>query len=160
MTRKEIESGAQIFIIAGSETTATVLAGALYLLLTCPEYLTKLTQDVRSSFKSEDDISMQSTANLPFLNAVLQESLRLYPPVPNTFPRETPQPGEMVCGKFVPAGATVGIHHWASYRSNRNFHLPDEFIPERWLGDERFKDDRRDAFQPFSYGPRNCIGQK
>lgn len=160
MTRKEIETGAQIFIIAGSETTASLLAGALHLLLTNPDPLKKLTQEIRSSFKREDDIDMQSTSNLTFLNAVLQESLRLYPPVPNTFPRATPQPGEMICGKFVPGGATVGIHHWASYRSARNFHLPDDFIPERWLGDDRFKDDRRDVCQPFSYGPRNCIGQK
>lgn len=38
--------------------------------------------------------------------------------------------------------------------------MPDDFIPERWMGDERFVDDRTDAFQPFSFGSRNCIGRK
>jgi len=52
------------------------------------------------------------------------------------------------------------VTHWAAYRSPANFFLPDNFIPERWLGqDQRFKDDNRDAFQPFSTGPRNCIGR-
>lgn len=161
MTKREIQAAASIFLIAGSETTATLLAGAFYLLLTNPKYLSRLTDEVRTAFKRESDIDMQSAANLPFLQAVIQESLRLYPPAPNTLPRQTPEPGEIVCGKFVPAKYTVGIHQWSANRSSRNFYLPDEFIPERWMGtDERFEHDKRDACQPFSYGPRNCIGQK
>lgn len=46
------------------------------------------------------------------------------------------------------------------YHNPKNFELLDAFIPERWLGDSRFKDDRVEAFQPFSVGPRNCIGKK
>lgn len=45
------------------------------------------------------------------------------------------------------------------YRSPENFVLPDSFIPERWLGDARFANDRKDAFQPFLFGARNCIGR-
>lgn len=48
----------------------------------------------------------------------------------------------------------------AAYHSEENFRDPDEFVPERFLGDERYKNDRFDVLQPFSYGPRNCIGQK
>jgi aspirochlorine biosynthesis cytochrome P450 monooxygenase len=161
MTVREIQAGASIFLIAGSETTATLLAGAFYLLLTNPKYFDQLTDEIRTTFKHESDITMQSTASIPFLQAVLQESLRLYPPAPNTFPRETPEPGEIVCGRFVPAKTAVGVHQWAANRSSQNFYLPDDFIPERWMGtDERFENDKRDAAQPFSYGPRNCIGQK
>lgn len=49
---------------------------------------------------------------------------------------------------------------FAAYHSEANFHLPNEFIPERWLDDERFVNDNKAAFQPFSTGPRNCVGRK
>lgn len=161
MTYRELIGAAVIFLAAGSETTATLLSGALYLLLTHRESLEQLTAEIRTTFKSESDIDMHSTTNLPFLQAVLQESLRLYPPAPNTFPRRTPAPGEIVCGRFVPAKTTVGVHQWSANRSSLNFYLPDTFVPERWMGrDKRFENDKRDACQPFSFGPRNCIGQK
>jgi cytochrome P450 len=48
----------------------------------------------------------------------------------------------------------------ATYRSPLNFRDPDSFIPERFLGDERFVNDNRSALNPFSLGPRNCIGKK
>lgn len=56
---------------------------------------------------------------------------------------------------------TVGIYHWVMFRSPEYFAEPDEYIPERWLGqDARFKNDNLAVVQPFSYGPRNCIGRK
>jgi len=54
----------------------------------------------------------------------------------------------------------VYMSQHAAYHSTRNFAEPDSFIPERWLGDERFADDERAGFQPFSFGPRNCLGKK
>lgn len=64
----------------------------------------------------------------------------------------------MIAGKHVPSGTLVAFAHWAAYHSPRNFSLPLEFHPERWTGDSKFVDDNRDVFQPFSVGPRNCIG--
>lgn len=54
----------------------------------------------------------------------------------------------------------VEVWQWSSYRHPDHFKQPEEFIPERWLGDPRFKNDKKDVFQPFSVGPRNCIGKK
>lgn len=54
----------------------------------------------------------------------------------------------------------VGIYHWVMFRFPEYFKDPEEYIPERHLEDERFKDDNRGVLQPFSYGPRNCIGRK
>jgi hypothetical protein len=54
----------------------------------------------------------------------------------------------------------IGVWHWAMFRNANNFLLPNSFIPERWLGDKRFVNDNKQSFQPFSYGPRNCIGKK
>lgn len=161
MTPDEIEAASSILIIAGSETTATLLSGATYLLLKNPKALETLKREIRSSFRTEKDINFQSVAQLPYLHAVLEESLRLYPPVPSTFPRTTPAPGEIVCGRFVPEKTSVGVHQWATYRSERNFRDANSFIPERWLdNDARFADDDKKAFQPFSYGPRKCLGKK
>ncbi|CVL13355.1 cytochrome P450 [Fusarium proliferatum] len=159
MSIDELYVGASFLIIAGSETTATLLSGATYLLLTNPPILETLKQEIRSSFTDEADINLQNTAPLTYLNAVLEESLRMYPPVPSTFPRQTPLSGEVICGQFVKGGTSVGIHQWATFRSAENFHDPDVFHPERWLGDPRFAADQKDAFQPFSHGPRNCLGK-
>lgn len=65
----------------------------------------------------------------------------------------------MICGRWVAPGVRCSIHQYVAYHSAANFKDPDSFVPERWLGDPRYADDRRDAWQPFSYGPRNCIGQ-
>ena len=160
MSIDELHVGASFLIIAGSETTATLLSGATYLLLTNPPILETLKHEIRSAFTNEADINIQNTTSLAYLNAVLEESLRMYPPVPNTFPRKTPLSGEIICGQFVKGGTSVGIHYWATFRSAQNFHGRDVFHPERWLGDPRFAADQKDAFQPFSYGPRNCLGKK
>lgn len=73
--------------------------------------------------------------------------------------------GNTVNGKYVPAGAMLSISHWAAYHSPTNFHLPNEYHPERWLpinsknSNEHFENDVRRIHQPFSAGTRNCIGQ-
>lgn len=54
----------------------------------------------------------------------------------------------------------VNNWQWIQNYNPENFNMPNSFIPERWLGDARFASDKRDAFQPFSWGPRNCIGKK
>jgi cytochrome P450 len=54
----------------------------------------------------------------------------------------------------------VAASHWAMYNSEQNFKDPKLFIPERWMGDERFANDERTALQPFSVGPRDCVGKK
>lgn len=63
-------------------------------------------------------------------------------------------------GKWVPGGTRVSVHHWSTYRSAANYHEPNSFVPERWLGgDARYQDDRRESYQPFGYGSRVCVGQ-
>ena len=161
MTRPEIISSASVLIIAGSETTATLLSGATYHLLQNPAKMARLQDEVRSAFGSLDEMTLISTSKLPYLHAVIEESLRMYPPVADMLPRRTPAEGEMVAGQWVPGNTVVGVHHWSTYRDPKNFAQPDTFAPERFLPDapSEFAQDRKDALQPFSWGPRNCLGK-
>lgn len=72
--------------------------------------------------------------------------------------RITSPQGNVIAGRFVPGRTSVSISHWSCYHSLDNFQDPEKFAPERWLGDERYKNDRKRALQPFSLGPRNCLG--
>lgn len=85
----------------------------------------------------------------------INEALRLYPPVPIGIPRLLAN-DQLIGTTPLPKGTRVSVHHYAAYRSTTNFTNPEQFIPERWLSGY---EDKRDVFQPFSYGPRNCLGQ-
>lgn len=103
MTREEIKATCRILIIAGSETTATLLSGATFLLLKNPSAMKKAVDEVRNTFVHASDITFASvTAQLPYLNACLEESLRLYPPVPSVLPRRTGPEGDIINGRFIP----------------------------------------------------------
>jgi cytochrome P450 len=159
MTTGELYSNASVLIIAGSETTATLLSGCTYHLLKNPNVLQKLVKEVREAFASNEEITITGVNNLAYMLAVLDESLRIYPPVPQGLPRRVGPEGDTVGGKWVPGGTSVAIHQYAANHDPKNFALPDQFIPERFLGDPRFANDKSQALQAFSVGPRNCIGR-
>jgi cytochrome P450 len=159
LTRAEMDSNAVSFLLAGTETSATALAGTTFLLLRNPTAYRKLVTEIRSRFSSADQISVDEVGKLDYLVAVLHEGMRYYPPAATGLARVVPAGGDVISGRYIPGGATVYISMPATGRSARNFRDPDEFVPERWLGDERFEGDRRAAHQPFSFGPRNCIGK-
>jgi hypothetical protein len=93
---------ASTLIVAGSETTATLLSGAIYLLLANPDKLAKLVKEVRSTFKSDEEITLTSVQSLTYMLACLNESLRCYPPVASGLPRVVPKGGNVVAGQFIP----------------------------------------------------------
>ncbi|KAH7403136.1 cytochrome P450 monooxygenase-like protein [Cadophora sp. MPI-SDFR-AT-0126] len=153
---------ANMLVIAGSETVATALAGTTYYLLHTPRALGRLVQEVRSSFIRCKDINGDTTQSLPYLNAVISEGLRIFPPVPAGLPRVSS--GDTISGYAVPAGTSVSTSFWTTTRSPSYFSSPRSFCPERWLDrdhpfwEDRFADDVKDASRPFSIGPRACIG--
>ncbi|KAK1975033.1 cytochrome P450 [Colletotrichum cereale] len=159
MSKSEIEQTADTLIIAGSETTASVLSSVTFFLTTHPEAMAKLVEEVRTSFSSEKSIDVLSVQNLRYMLAVLNESMRLYPVVPISPTRIIKPGGDYICERYVPAGTRVMVSQWPIYHDEKHFALPDSFIPERWLGDARFANDIKSALQPFSVGPRNCIGR-
>lgn len=112
MTREEIISNSGFLLIAGSETTATLLSGATYHLLSNPNVLKKLQAEVRHAFQSEDEItplSARSPGKLPYMEAVLTESLRMHPPLPASLPRIIGSTGDLIDGRFVPPNVIASI---------------------------------------------------
>lgn len=98
----KLRTTASLLIVAGSETTATLLSGVLYLLTTHPETLSRLTKEVRSAFKNEEDIDFVSVSQLQYMLACLDEGLRMYPPAPLGLPRDVPKGGANIAGHWVP----------------------------------------------------------
>lgn len=95
-----------------------------------------------------------------YLSACLEEALRIYPPSPATHARYVPPGGMTIDGQYMPEGMAVGIAINAVCNSPLNFKDPEKFVPERWTGeDPAYKNDRIEAAQVFSLGPRNCIGR-
>ncbi|KAK8137103.1 hypothetical protein PG984_005043 [Apiospora sp. TS-2023a] len=162
LTETEIILNMVLFISAGSETTANLITGWTYFMLRHPAKLARATSEVRGAFPGADsEIRWEGVKNLKYLEATIHEALRLFSPAAANQMRVVGPQGATVCGHFVPAGTTAGIAPYAAVHSPRNFSYPDDFAPERWLGDgdPRYAGDRLQASQAFSVGPRGCIGK-
>ncbi|KAI0861523.1 benzoate 4-monooxygenase cytochrome P450 [Xylaria cubensis] len=157
VSNQQIAAHASDFVIAGSDTTATTLASLIYYLLRNPTVMSRLTEEIRTSFQSYEEITYNSTASLQYLRAALLEAMRIYPPVPMGLPRAVPEGGDTVDGVFLPGGVTVSTNPIATCLSNHNFHDPWSFKPERWIGKNECDD--LECSQPFSLGTRGCMGR-
>ncbi|KAL8666884.1 MAG: hypothetical protein Q9202_001124 [Teloschistes flavicans] len=159
MSLEELHENSALFIAAGSETTATLLAGAVWSLLKNPMWMQKLKDEVRLKFARAQDIRLQETDKLKILHAVISESFRMYPPALSGQPRVSPPMGDYISGFFVPPKTGVSLNVYAACMSHRNFTSPGTFAPSRWLSDAQYENDKLDVVQPFSVGSRNCIGK-
>ncbi|KAK5989521.1 Cytochrome P450 monooxygenase astJ [Cladobotryum mycophilum] len=159
----EMLATAPIIVVAGSETTATALSGLMFQLTQQPEIYKKVTDEIRATFSSEDDITLRSSATLEYLHACTEEILRFYPPAAETSPRIST--GRLIAGNYVPAGTRMSVYQFQTFRNPDHWAEPDSFIPERWLSethplyDPKFKSDNHAIFKPFSFGARDCIGK-
>jgi cytochrome P450 len=102
MTKLEIMKNSGILIIAGSETTATLLSGVTFFLLKNPRTYEKVRAEVRGAFSAAKEMTLTSTSRLLYLHACLNEALRLYPPVPIALPRRTGPEEAIIDGHFIP----------------------------------------------------------
>ncbi|KAF2706016.1 cytochrome P450 [Pleomassaria siparia CBS 279.74] len=163
MSRGSMNANSNIFMMAGTETTATALCGLTCLLLKNPDKMKKLVDEVRA-VPSKEELNGLKMRHLKYLGAVIEEGLRVYPAVPAANLRDIAPGGNVIMGDHLPEKTVVGISHWSAFHSPLNFHNPDAFVPERWiLDDEEYKEyhdfDKRHGFKPFSDGPRNCLGK-
>lgn len=156
----------------GSDTANTALAAMFYFLSHHPKVLTRLTTTIRTTFSDVESIVAGSKLNsLVYLRACLDECLRICPPVPMPLPRDVLSGGLQVDGHFFPEGTVVGVPTYTLHHTEKYFDRPFEYDPSRWLvqgadgtkdGEGRSKEEitkAREAFCPFSLGPRACIGK-
>ncbi|EJF67274.1 high nitrogen upregulated cytochrome P450 monooxygenase 2 [Dichomitus squalens] len=167
----EVVADGTLAIVAGSDTTSSVLSNIFYCLLTHPEAYTRLRAEVDSYYPSgEDALNTKHHANMPYLNAVINEAMRLFPPVSDGSQRVVPigSGGKILEDSYLPEGTITTVHMYSIHRDSRNFSpLPDSFWPERWI--HAAADDKSvigmklvhntAAFFPFSFGPGNCPGK-
>ena len=107
LSRSQMYAHSNLFMIAGTETTATLLSGLTFYLLANKEKMGRLTAELRDAFDSEEEISIERLQSLKYLQACIDEGLRMYPPISNGLPRLVPPTGATIDGQQVPAGASA-----------------------------------------------------
>jgi cytochrome P450 len=142
-----------VIFMAGHETTANCLAWAWYLLSQAPDVEARLHAELDSVLAGRPP-TLADLPALPYTRAVIDETLRLYPPVP-LLVREAGR-DEMLRRRKVPAGSLVMVVPWLLHRHRLYWQRPDYFIPERFMPGHAVHD--RFAYVPFSIGPRVCAG--
>ncbi|CAG8958436.1 hypothetical protein HYFRA_00011113 [Hymenoscyphus fraxineus] len=148
---------------AGFDPLTNQLSAIVYNLCTSPEKMERVVTEIRQRYQTSEEITAESLQGLKYVNAVINEALRIHTSAAFGLPRVSP--GAKVDGHYVPQGVVVQTCHYATTHDERYFHRPFEFHPERFLPrshplyEERFSHDDMDGFNPFSKGPRGCPGQ-
>jgi cytochrome P450 len=149
---QEMVDQVAIFFLAGHETSASALSWALYLLATHPEVQDRAAEEAMAW---PENPAFSDLSKLKFIRDVFRETLRLYPPVPMMV-RQNRQ-GEVFRNRKVAPGAQVVLSPWHLHRHERLWENPDGFDPDRWQSDAA-RGSAREAYLPFSSGPRVCTG--
>lgn len=174
-SRQQLNIESSLLIAAGADTTSLTLAAATFYLVYNPRVKDMLAEEVKSFFSVQDEkeVSPSQLVSLPYLRAVVEETLRLAPPVPSVLPREVLLGGITIDGSWIPEGTVVGVSAFAIHRNSEYYPEPEKFYPERWIVETEvialsplphvFRTSEavsvaRQAFFAFSQGSRGCIG--
>ena len=165
-TNEEIKDQTLTFILAGHETTSNLMLWTLYILMTHPAVYQACQDEVDRVLPDQTVPTSELLATLPTIEAVLQETLRLYPPAP-FFVRQCTK--DQTIGSAtdrpltIPVGTTVLINTYLIHRRAEYWPRPLEFDYTRWVRDPvtglKPKLAHPCCYLPFAAGPRNCIGQ-
>ncbi|WP_289664916.1 cytochrome P450 [Flavobacterium panacagri] len=153
MSVEQLIDEIKVLFIAGHETTANALTFTLHLLGKNPEIQQKIFDEI-TEIESKTDNVIEQLQKMIYTNAVLNESMRLYPPAWIT-DRQNLEDDSLVQFK-IKKNTLIGVSFYELHRNPKYWENPDEFIPERFLGDQ--KKESMQYFYPFGAGPRMCIG--
>lgn len=148
----------RLIIVAGSDTTASTLTHIFYHIAREPSNGEKLRQELASLRREDGSFDTKDLGNADHLNGMINEALRLHPPVPSGLSRQTPPEGLMIGNTEVPGDTIVSVQLFTVGRSEKAWERPLDFVPERWYS----KPDmirNRNAYAPFSIGRYGCIGK-
>ncbi|XP_054422118.1 cytochrome P450 4V2 [Pteronotus mesoamericanus] len=158
LSHDDIREEVDTFMFEGHDTTSSAMNWSLYLLGCYPEVQKKLDNELDEVFgKSDRPCTLEDLKKLKYLECVIKETLRLFPPVP-FFARHINEDCNIV-GYNIAKGSQALIIPYSLHRDPRHFPDPEEFRPERFFP-ENSMGRHAYAYLPFSAGPRNCIGQK
>ncbi|GKZ51841.1 hypothetical protein AbraIFM66951_007510 [Aspergillus brasiliensis] len=149
-------------IAAGSDTTAITLGAILYYLIQNPDKMQKLRDEIDQKCNAgelSDPVTFKQSQDMPYLQAVIKEGLRIHPAIAIVLARRVPQGGAKLSGKFLPEGTEVGINAWVAHHNESIFPDPATFRPERWLGPKEEVSKMDSYFASFGFGSRTCIGR-
>ncbi|KAL4936547.1 hypothetical protein BDV06DRAFT_216594 [Aspergillus oleicola] len=153
----------RLMIITGSDTTGVALANAFYFLAKHPAVYNRLQAELDEVFpktSQKSDFHNEALRHLPYLEAVISETLRLKPAVPSGQPRQTPPEGLQVDEMWIPGDTIVVIPQYVIQRDDRYFPSGNKFIPERWLDEKEKLIKHDEAFFPFQLGRYGCVGKQ
>lgn len=158
LCREELTAEALTQLIAGSDTTSNTSCALLFHCLMHPKVVEKLQAELDSALPSDEVPKFDQVRDLPYLNMVIQETLRLHSTSSAGLPRVVPPgPGVHLAGHFFPQGLVLSVPAYTIHHSKEIWGPDaDEFRPERW---EKVTEAQKNAFIPFSYGPRACVGR-
>ncbi|KAF9631187.1 hypothetical protein BFW01_g2049 [Lasiodiplodia theobromae] len=158
LTDLDIRVEAGNFIVAGADTTAVSLTYLTYAVLAQPGLRARLEAEVAGLGEGGKEWGDRECEGLPLLNAVVNETLRLYGAAPGSLPRAVPPGGATLGGYFLPGGATVSTQAWSLHRDERLWRDAERFDPDRWLSLPPNTSPSSMSFQPFGTGTRICLG--
>lgn len=153
MSVEQLIDEIKILFIAGHETTANALTFTLYLLGNNPEVQQQVLEEILM-IESETDNVVEQLQKMTYTNAVLNESMRLYPPAWITDRQNVED--DTLAGFNIKEGTLIGVSFYELHRNPKYWNNPHMFIPERFLGEQ--KKHSMQYFYPFGAGPRMCIG--
>jgi cytochrome P450 len=154
LSAEAVRNEIAVLFMAGHETTANSLTWTWYLLSQAPDVEATVHRELDRALGGRRP-ALTDLPNLPYLRAVFDEALRLYPPVP-ILPREVLHE-ETFAGEVMPKGSVVVVVPWLLHRHKKLWNKPDHFIPERFLAGSN-EPVSKFAYVPFSIGPRFCAG--
>ncbi|XP_075156364.1 putative cytochrome P450 4d14 [Haematobia irritans] len=161
LTNEEIREEVDTFMFEGHDTTTSGISFCLYLLARHPAVQQKVVQEIIEVMGKDRNqkVTMKDLQEMKYLEAVIKESLRLYPSVP-IISRYTDKDIKVDDNHIIPAHSSITLLIYAIGRNPDIFKNPNDFLPERFYHKNLDSNHNPFAYTPFSAGPRNCIGQK
>ena len=163
LSETELAAESRFLLIAGADTTSTGMTGIFFYLSSNPEVYKKLAREIRTTFDNPNDIrNGAKLKSCKYLYAVIDESLRMSPPISSTLWREVVSDDFKIDGNHVPKGVDVGCSVYAFHHNENLFPDSYTFNPDRWIASDTNPAENvaamRKYFNPFSTGTRVCSG--
>lgn len=165
LTQEEAAGEALLQIIAGSDTSAGTIRAVMLSILTIPSAYRKLQKEIDEGIAAgtiSSPITDTEARQLPYLQAVIKEGLRIMPPASGSMFKQVPPEGDTIEGKYLPGGTQIGVSQLGVHHSKAIYGLDaDMFRPDRWIeaSPERFAMMSSTVDLVFHYGKYQCLGK-